>query len=117
MRMRLAFFLLATVVALTACVPRTQIPPGVPSVLASLPPECLAYYEANGPDGFWFGGFHGAKEVRSIFGLADDREVLQDTFRRQCFPDERSCRRWLYDLQSEYTARVYTATCRRGLPA
>lgn len=109
--------LVAALVALTACVPRTEIPPGVPTVLASLPPECLAYYEARGPDGFWFGGFHGAKEVRSVFGLADDREVLQDTFRRECFADERSCRRFLYDLQTEYTARVYSAVCRRGLPA
>jgi hypothetical protein len=99
-----------------SCVATTPIPAGAPRVLASLPGECLALYQARGEANLWFGGFHGAKEGRSPFGVSDD-DVLYDTFQRACFPDERSCRRWLYDLQTEYKAMVYSAECRRGLPA
>jgi hypothetical protein len=99
-----------------ACVSSTPLPPGAPAVLAQLPAECLALHERTGSDGFWFGAFSGAREVRSSFGLSGEDEIRR-TFQRRCFASERACRAWLYDMQTENTAFVYTAECRRGLPA
>jgi len=33
---------------------------------------------------------------------------------RPCFTDEKNCRNWLYNMQSEFSDRVTTAVCKRG---
>ena len=70
--------------------------------------ECSSLIAARGPDGLWVGEFSGRREVEWGFIRYDDAH------RTACFLDERNCRNWLYNMQSEYTAFVWRAECHPG---
>ncbi len=84
---------------------------------ATTPYECGSLAAARGGERIWTGRFFGARE-----SLHDDdpRGDLvgppRSTGRTACFVSEQACRNWLYNMQSVYTAAVWTADCRRGLP-
>lgn len=107
MRTASAVVLVAALAA--ACQPHAGSPTGAPfNARPTQPLECASVV-ANRPAGsIWYGRFSGRKEV--------DRGFIRylDTRQAPCFLDERSCRNWLYNMQSEYTVFVWTAECRRG---
>jgi hypothetical protein len=66
-------------------------------------------YECSSMDRGWSGYFSGQKEVEYGF-------IRRQTAREHaCFVDERNCRNWLYNMQSEYNYMVWRAECRPGL--
>lgn len=106
MRALLAFAALAGAAGLAACV---GAEPGGPPQIGSA--GCAAIEAAVGPGSVWYGGFHGQRERASFYD--DDLQTIRQ---RRCFASEPECRAWLYDLQSRYSANVYSAICRPGVP-
>ncbi|WP_237154872.1 hypothetical protein [Oryzibacter oryziterrae] len=73
------------------------------------PYECSSLAAAVGPEKLWQGSFWGRKEVDLGF-------IRYKTANEHpCFKTEKSCRNWLYNMQSEYKDMVWSASCNRGL--
>lgn len=111
---------LALIVLLAPALP---VRAGAPFVeRATTPYECTGLAAARGADRIWTGRFFGARETghddedgpRGRFGGFFG--PTETTSRVYCFVDERSCRNWLYNMQSTYAAQVWRAECRRGAP-
>ena len=56
----------------------------------------------------WFGQFHGSRELERGWGRKES------TFEQLCFASEVDCRNWLYNMQSTYRDRVWSAFCKKG---
>jgi hypothetical protein len=73
------------------------------------PYECRSLAAAVGPGNLWQGSFWGRKEVDLGF-------IRYKTANEHpCFKTEKSCRNWLYNMQSEYKDMVWSASCNKGV--
>ncbi len=79
------------------------------------PYECATLAAARGSERIWIGRFFGAREsIHDDDPRGDLVGPPRSVSRLYCFVDERDCRNWLYNMQSAFTAAVWTADCRRG---
>ena len=72
------------------------------------PTEPLACPGGAAGANLWQGYFHGRKEVDSGWTR------YEDVSERYCFRTEKLCRNWLYNMQSTYRDRVWSAFCKKG---